>query len=73
MAKNNGTPWNTMTLNLPRTAPVSHLGFEPHGGLYRRGGTPAGRLLFDLIRIPTKLKAPPSHPPIPKCSWQSMI
>src|ERR1700731_1447887 len=45
-ADNNGAPWNTVTLNLPRTALVSHLGFEPHGGLYRRGGTPAGRLLF---------------------------
>jgi AraC family transcriptional regulator, positive regulator of tynA and feaB len=49
-ADNNGAPWNTVTLNLPRTALVSHLGFEPHGGLYKRRGTPAGRLLFDLIR-----------------------
>jgi AraC-like DNA-binding protein len=45
-----GTLWNTLSLNLPRQALVSHLGFEPKGGLYRRGGTPAGRLLFDLIR-----------------------
>jgi AraC family transcriptional activator of tynA and feaB len=29
---------------------VSHLGFEPEGGLYRHAGTSAGRLLFDLIR-----------------------
>jgi AraC-like DNA-binding protein len=29
---------------------VSHLGYEPQGGLYRRGRTSAGRLLFDLIR-----------------------
>ncbi len=49
-ADNNGAPWNTVTLNLPRQSLVSHLGFEPQGGLYRRGGTPAGRLLFDLIR-----------------------
>ena len=49
-ADNNGAPWNTVTLNLPRQSLVSHLGFEPKGGLYRRGGTPAGRLLFDLIR-----------------------
>jgi AraC family transcriptional regulator, positive regulator of tynA and feaB len=48
-ADNNGAPWNTVTLNLPRQALVSHLGFEPKGGLYRRGGTRAGRLLFDLI------------------------
>jgi AraC-like DNA-binding protein len=44
------TPWNTVSLNLPRQLLVSHLGFEPKGGLYRRGGTPAARLLFDLIR-----------------------
>jgi AraC-like DNA-binding protein len=42
--------WDTVSLNLPRQTLVSHLGFEPKGGLYRRGGTPAGRLLFDLIR-----------------------
>jgi AraC-like DNA-binding protein len=44
------TPWNTVSLNLPRQLLISHLGFEPKGGLYRRGGTPAARLLFDLIR-----------------------
>ena len=49
-ADNKGAPWNTVTLNLPRQSLVSHLGFEPKGGLYRRGGTPAGRLLFDLIQ-----------------------
>jgi len=49
-ADNNGAPWNTVTLNLPRESLVSHLGFEPKGGLYRRGGTAAGRLLFDLIQ-----------------------
>jgi AraC-like DNA-binding protein len=37
-------------LHRPRQSLVSHLGFEPQGGLYRRRGTPAGRLLFDLIR-----------------------
>jgi AraC family transcriptional activator of tynA and feaB len=46
----NGEQWNTVSLSLPRQSLVSHLGFEPRGGLYRRGGTPAGRLLFDLIR-----------------------
>jgi AraC-like DNA-binding protein len=35
---------------LPRKALVSHLGFEPQGGVFRRAGTTAGRLLFDLIR-----------------------
>ncbi|HEX3341922.1 MAG TPA: helix-turn-helix domain-containing protein [Pseudolabrys sp.] len=43
-------PWNTVSLSLPRQSLVSHLGFEPQGGLYRRGRTAAGRLLFDLIR-----------------------
>jgi len=46
----NGKQWNTVSLSLPRQSLVSHLGFEPQGGLYRRRGTPAGRLLFDLIR-----------------------
>ncbi|HEX3341914.1 MAG TPA: helix-turn-helix domain-containing protein [Pseudolabrys sp.] len=43
-------PWNTVSLSLPRQSLVSYLGFEPQGGLYRRSGTPAGRLLLDLIR-----------------------
>jgi AraC family transcriptional activator of tynA and feaB len=46
----NGEQWNTVSLSLPRQSLISHLGFEPRGGLYRRRGTPAGRLLFDLIR-----------------------
>jgi AraC family transcriptional regulator, positive regulator of tynA and feaB len=46
----NGEQWNTVSLSLPRQSLVSHLGFEPRGGLYRSRGTPAGRLLFDLIR-----------------------
>jgi AraC family transcriptional regulator, positive regulator of tynA and feaB len=45
----NGEQWNTVSLSLPRQSLVSHLGFEPRGGLYR-SGAPAGRLLFDLIR-----------------------
>ena len=46
----NSNQWNTVSLSLPRQSLVSHLGFEPQGGLYRRSGTPAGRLLFELIR-----------------------
>jgi AraC-like DNA-binding protein len=46
----NGEQWSTVSLSLPRQSLVSHLGFEPQGGLYRSDGTPAGRLLFDLIR-----------------------
>jgi AraC family transcriptional regulator, positive regulator of tynA and feaB len=49
-AGNPGERWESLTLVLPRQSLVSHLGFEPQGGLYRRGGTSAGRLLIDLIR-----------------------
>jgi AraC family transcriptional regulator, positive regulator of tynA and feaB len=38
-----------LSLNLPRRSLVSHLGFEPQGGMYRRSGTPAGRLLYELV------------------------
>jgi AraC family transcriptional activator of tynA and feaB len=48
---NNGSePWNTVALDLPRESLVSHLGFDPEGGICRRGGTTAGRLLLELIR-----------------------
>ena len=39
-----------LRLQLPRQSLVSHLGCEPQGGLHARGGTPAARLLFDLVR-----------------------
>jgi AraC family transcriptional regulator, positive regulator of tynA and feaB len=42
--------WMSVVLLLPRRSLVSHLGFEPRGGHYRRHGTAAGRLLLDLIR-----------------------
>jgi AraC-like DNA-binding protein len=42
-------PWNVISLQLPRAALTSHLGFEPRGGLYRRSGAPAARLLFELV------------------------
>jgi len=42
--------WGSVALLLPRQSLISHLGFEPRGGVYRRGGTAAGRLLLDLIR-----------------------
>jgi AraC family transcriptional regulator, positive regulator of tynA and feaB len=38
-----------ISLNLPRRSLVSHLGFEPQGGACRRSGTPAGRLLYELV------------------------
>jgi AraC-like DNA-binding protein len=47
---NTGKPWKSVALLLPRRSLVSHLGFEPRGGHYRRNGTAAGRLLLDLIR-----------------------
>jgi hypothetical protein len=53
------------------TTLISHLECEPQGGLYARGGTPAVRLLFDLVRELTKVADPLR--PIPICSWQSMI
>jgi AraC-like DNA-binding protein len=49
-ANNGSDGWNTLTLSLPRQSLVSHLGFEPQGGLYRRSGTSPGRLLFNLVR-----------------------
>jgi AraC family transcriptional regulator, positive regulator of tynA and feaB len=42
-------PWNCVILGLPRRSLISHLGFEPQGGTFRRGGTSAGRLLLDMI------------------------
>jgi AraC family transcriptional activator of tynA and feaB len=42
-----GMRW--LALYLPRRSLVSHLGFEPPGGTYRRSGTPAGRLLYEVV------------------------
>src|SRR5215467_4864840 len=39
-----------LRVELPRQSLVSHLGFEPGGGLYASGGTPTTRVLFDLVR-----------------------
>ena len=43
-----------LRLQLPRRSLVTHLGCEPQGGSYARGGTPATRLLFDLVRDAAK-------------------
>lgn len=43
-------PWRNLAINLPRRELVAHLGFEPLGGYTRPNGTPAGRLLFELIQ-----------------------
>jgi AraC family transcriptional regulator, positive regulator of tynA and feaB len=60
-AGNAGESWNTMALVLPRQALVSHLGFEPRGGLHRRNGTAVGRLLLDLIRNAGEEEVPSSR------------
>jgi AraC family transcriptional activator of tynA and feaB len=38
-----------LRLQLPRQSLISHLGYELRGGLYAHGGTPAARLLFELV------------------------
>jgi AraC family transcriptional activator of tynA and feaB len=43
------TPGQWLSVHLPRKSLVSHLGLEPQGGLRRRDGTLAGRLLFNLV------------------------
>jgi AraC-like DNA-binding protein len=45
----NDTSAQWLSVRLPRRSLVSHLGFEPQGGSWRPGGTPAGRLLFGLV------------------------
>lgn len=42
--------WNCVALGLPRRPLEAHLGFVPQGGIFRRGGTSAGRLLLDMVR-----------------------
>jgi AraC family transcriptional regulator, positive regulator of tynA and feaB len=39
-----------ISLQLPRRSLVSHLGVDLRGGIMRRPGTAAGRVLFDLVR-----------------------
>ena len=61
-ANNGSEAWNTLAFSFPRQSLVSHLGFEPQGGLYRRGGTSAGRLLFNLIRDADQAEGSASSP-----------
>ena len=49
LSSDENTQWNCLSIQMPRQALVSHLGFEPQGGLFRRG-TLAGRLLLDIFR-----------------------
>jgi AraC-like DNA-binding protein len=48
-----------LSLRLPRKSVLSHLGFEPLGGLSRHG-THAGNVLFDLVRGVRKGNESPS-------------
>ena len=43
-------PGRWLSVHLPRRSVIAHLGFEPEGGLCRRGQTPATRLFFQLIQ-----------------------
>jgi AraC family transcriptional activator of tynA and feaB len=61
-ANNGSEPWNTVALDLPRASLVSHLGFDPEGGICRRGGTTAARLLLELIRNSDKAEGSASSP-----------
>jgi AraC family transcriptional activator of tynA and feaB len=50
-------------LHLPRRSLVSHLGFEPRGGVYSRGGAPAARLLYEVVHDALK-GIEPACPPV---------
>jgi AraC family transcriptional regulator, positive regulator of tynA and feaB len=50
VADHNNDTWRNISINLPRGELVSHLGFDPKGGVCRPSATPAARLLLDLIR-----------------------
>jgi AraC family transcriptional activator of tynA and feaB len=54
-----------LSLQLPRQSLISHLGFEPEGGLCRHGETLAGRLCFRLIQdsVNERDSSPPSAEP----------
>jgi AraC family transcriptional activator of tynA and feaB len=55
-----------LRFQLPRASLVSHLGFEPQGGLYASGETPATRLLYDLVREADKVEG---SGPVPADSY----
>jgi AraC family transcriptional activator of tynA and feaB len=51
------------SLHLPRRSLVSHLGFEPQGGVYRRSGAPAARLLYQVVHD-ALMGIEPASPPV---------
>jgi AraC family transcriptional activator of tynA and feaB len=52
-----------LSLHLPRRSLVSHLGFEPQGGACGRSGTPAARLLYQVVHDALK-GVGPTRPPV---------
>jgi AraC family transcriptional regulator, positive regulator of tynA and feaB len=68
-ADENGDTWNCISINLPRRELVSHLGFDPKGGLYRPNTTPAARLLLDLIRNSSRGEEAELSPGDPYMQW----
>jgi len=65
-----GRPWTFsgnrsarwLFLQLPRRRLISHLGFEPQGGLRGRGGTLARRLLYEVVKDGVENQASLSAP-----------
>src|SRR5262249_11515087 len=54
-----------LRVELPRQSLVSHLGFEPRGGFRASGGTPATRVLFDLVREAVQARKSAPSPAVP--------
>jgi len=52
-----------LSLRLPRRSLVSHLEFEPQGGVCSHRGAPAGRLLYELVHDALK-GIEPACPPV---------
>jgi AraC-binding-like domain len=74
-ADSQDAPWNTVSLNLPRQTLISHLGFEPEGGLYKRSGTERllGVCSSTSFVIMAAVKDQSFRPLILTCNWRSMI
>src|SRR5258708_12828362 len=53
-------------LQLPRQSLVAHLGFDPQGGILRRGETVSGGLTFALLRGTGPTIRPPVLPSRPQ-------
>jgi AraC family transcriptional regulator, positive regulator of tynA and feaB len=51
-----------LCIPFPRPLLISHLGFEPRGGSYRRAATPAARLLYEFVLNSVKENDPQLSP-----------